>query len=206
MSREIAELIFPGLALGGFKAIVADPPWRFQTYGGPSENAETGRGPDYPTMSLGAIKSLPVAELAAPDCVLFLWVTDPYLERGFEVIREWGFTFKTVGLYWAKLRVPKGADPLPAVDDSFPMGNGYWTRANPETCLLATRGRPKRLSASVRRLVVAPRREHSRKPDESLDRVEALVEGPYVELFSRRTRPGWSAWGADSGIFDEVAA
>jgi N6-adenosine-specific RNA methylase IME4 len=85
---------------------------------------------------------------------------------------------------------------------NFPIGTGYWTRANPEVCLLATRGKPKRLSAAVRKLIVAPRREHSRKPDELHERIEALVGGPYLEMFARFPRPGWDSCGleAETGV------
>ena len=82
---------------------------------------------------------------------------------------------------------------------------GYWTRANPEQCLLATRGRPKRIARDVRRLVVAPRREHSRKPDEVYEHIERLAEGPYLELFARSTRKDWHGWGAEAGLFAKGA-
>lgn len=81
------------------------------------------------------------------------------------------------------------------------MGTGYWTRANPEQCLLFTRGSPKRLSASIEKLIVSPRREHSRKPDEIYERIEKLVGGPYLELFSRQERAGWKTWGNQVGKF-----
>jgi N6-adenosine-specific RNA methylase IME4 len=127
---------------------------------------------------------------------LFLWTTDPLLEKAFEVIRAWGFTYKTVGFYWAKLR-----QPAPNYDDrSFFTGLGFWTRANPEPCLLATRGKPHRRSANVRKLIVSPRREHSRKPDEAYARIEALCEGPYLEMFARFSQPGWDRWGLDAGL------
>ena len=88
------------------------------------------------------------------------------------------------------------------VERSFFTGLGYWTRANPEMCLLGTRGSPKRLAKDVRRLVVTPRREHSRKPDEVYDRIERLAAGPYLEVFAREGRPGWDAWGNQAGLFD----
>ena len=86
--------------------------------------------------------------------------------------------------------------------EGFFTGLGYWTRANPEQCLLATRGKPGRLAKDVRRLVVAPRREHSRKPDQIRELIERLVQGPYLELFARETKPGWDCWGNQVGIFD----
>jgi len=180
---------------GQYRVIYADPPWTFATYShkGKGRSAEAW----YDCMSLADIGALPVAEWAAPDCLLLLWVTDPLLPAAFQVIRDWGFAYKTVGFYWAKLN--KFADPTVYRDSSFFTGLGFWTRANPELCLLATRGQPRRRRADVRKLIVSPRREHSRKPDEAYDRIEALCDGPYLELFARRPRPGWDAWGSEAG-------
>ena len=176
---------------GHYGAIYADPPWTFATYShkGKGRSAEA----HYDCMSIADIMALPVATWAAPDCVLFLWTTDPLLPAALDVIEAWEFIFKTVGFVWAKTTAD-GA--------GFPIGTGYYTRANPEICLLATRGRPKRLSRSVRKLIVAPRREHSRKPDEAAEGIEALCAGPYLELFARAPRPGWDSWGleAETGI------
>ena len=174
-----------------YKVIYADPPWTFATYSrkGKGRSAEA----HYDCMSLTDIMALPVIQWAADDCVLLLWTTDPLLEKAFEIIRAWGFTYKTVGFYWAKLN-----KPTPSVSDGgFFTGLGFWTRANPELCLLATRGKPRRKRADVRKLIVSPRREHSRKPDEAYDRIEALCEGPYLELFARFARPDWDCWTDD---------
>jgi len=182
-----------------YKLIYADPPWTFATY----SRKGKGRSPEayYDCMTLAEIKVLPVSEWAADDCVLLLWTTDPMLEKAFDVIKAWGFTYKTVGFYWAKLRKP---EPL-YNDGSFFTGLGFWTRANPELCLLATRGNPHRCSANVRKLIVSPRREHSRKPDEVHERIEALCEGPYLEMFARfprsgSSRPGWDFWGDEARL------
>ncbi|MGH7030677.1 MAG: MT-A70 family methyltransferase [Stellaceae bacterium] len=177
-----------------YRVIYADPPWTFSTYSrkGKGRSAEAY----YDCMSLADIKALPVADWAADDCVLLLWITDPLLQMAFEVIRAWGFTYKTVGFYWAKLN--KSAAPTVYHDASFFTGLGFWTRANPELCLLATRGHPRRRRADVRKLIVSPRREHSRKPDEAYQRIEALCGGPYLEMFARAARPGWDRWGAES--------
>lgn len=182
---------------GHYRVIYADPPWSFATY----SRKGKGRSPDahYDCMDLDAIKRLPVAGWAHPDAVLLLWATDPLLDRALEVIQAWGFAYKTVGFYWAKLN--KGTAAVASEADFF-TGLGFWTRANPEPCLLATRGRPRRRSGGVRKLVLAPRREHSRKPDEMYERIEALLEGPYLELFARGSRPGWDAWGDQAGLFD----
>jgi N6-adenosine-specific RNA methylase IME4 len=179
---------------GHYRVIYADPPWTFATYSrkGKGRSAEAW----YDCMSPAEIRALPVEEWAAPDCILLLWVTDPLLPQAFDVIRDWGFTYKTVGFYWAKLN--KSADPAVYRDNSFFAGLGFWTRANPELCLLATRGRPHRRRADVRKLIVSPRREHSRKPEEAYARIEALAEGPYLELFARTAHPSWDVWGQEA--------
>ncbi len=188
---------------GPFGAIMADPPWSFRSWSDKGKN----RAPDalvrqkglaerhYATMSLADIRALPVGDVAARDAVLFLWAVDCMLPEALETGRGWGFTFKTVAFTWAKSKAQGG----------YHIGLGYWTRGNPEQCLLFTKGSPRRLSAAVRQLIVAPRREHSRKPDEAAERIERLVAGPYLEMFARTTRPGWAAWGNDVERFAEAA-
>ena len=184
-----------------YKVIYADPPWTFATY----SKKGKGRSPEahYDCMSFEAICDLPVADWAARDSILLLWVTDPLLPRGLELIEAWGFTYKTVGFYWAKLN--KAASPHAYSDRDFFTGMGFWTRANPEQCLLATRGKPKRMAKDGRRLVVAPRREHSRKPDEVYDNIERLADGPYLELFARNKRDRWDGWGDQAALFNGAA-
>jgi N6-adenosine-specific RNA methylase IME4 len=167
-----------------YPVIYADPPWRFAAY---SEKGE-GRSAiaHYDCMNMKELCALPVSDIAEKDCVLFLWTTDPFLAHGLELIRAWGFEFKTVAFYWAKLK--RNAVSGSLSEDDFFTGVGYWTRANIEPCLLATRGHPKRISKKVRRLILAPRREHSRKPDETYDRIQKLIDGPYIELFARASR------------------
>jgi N6-adenosine-specific RNA methylase IME4 len=147
----------------------------------------------YDCLNFEKLAALPVADVAADNCTLFLWATDPMLDKAFELIRAWGFEYKTVGFYWVKKN---------AKSEGFFTGLGYWTRANPEQCLLATRGKPRRHGKDVRKLVVEPRREHSRKPDQIRERIERLVAGPYLELFARETKPGWDCWGNQGGLFD----
>jgi N6-adenosine-specific RNA methylase IME4 len=153
-------------------------------------------------MSLDDLKQMraEIDRYAAKDCALFLWATDPLLPQAIEIIDAWAFNYKTVAFYWAKLN--KNASKRNFTVESFFTGLGYWTRANAEICLLATRGTPKRLSRSVKRLVIAPRREHSRKPDEIYERIENLMEGPYLELFARSSRPRWRSLGNQMGLFD----
>ncbi len=134
--------------------IYADPPWTFKTYSNKGKDKSPER--HYPCMSLADIVRLPVDRIAKDDAVLLMWVVDPLLDQAFKVIDAWGFKYKTVGFTWAKTNRTKMG---------FFTGLGYWTRGNPEMCLLATRGKPKRLNKSIPQLVVDQRREHSRKPD-----------------------------------------
>jgi N6-adenosine-specific RNA methylase IME4 len=173
-------------------AILVDPPWNFATR---SEKGN-GRGAvqHYDVIHHDDLADLPVPSIAADNCVLFLWTTDTHLPFSLRLMRAWGFDYKTVAFYWAKTR--RNHSPgTPIMDSDWHMGLGYWTRANPELCLLGTRGQPQRNSRSVRRLIVSPVRLHSQKPDMQYERIEALVSGPYVELFARNPREGWIQWG-----------
>jgi N6-adenosine-specific RNA methylase IME4 len=183
------------------QVIYADPPWYFQNYSPKGE----GRNPvvHYDCMSLDQLVQIPVREWAAKDATLLMWATDPMLPSALKLIEAWGFEYKTVGFYWVKLNKKANLAKLSRAD--FFTGCGYWTRANGELCLLATKGKPKRLSKRVRRLIVSPRREHSRKPDEAYERIEELVDGPYLELFARNTRSGWESWGDQVALFDNGA-
>ena len=167
-----------------YGVIYADPPWSFKTY----YHKGKDRSPEkhYSVMSFKDICNMPVGNIARDNSVLLMWAIDPLLDKAFEVIKAWGFTYKTVAFTWAKLNKTK---------PSFFTGLGYWTRGNPEMCLLATKGKPKRLSKSVPQLVVDKRREHSRKPDIMYQHIENLLEGPYIELFARQKRKGWDSWG-----------
>ena len=167
-----------------YNVIYADPPWTFKTY----SNKGKDRSPEkhYSVMSFKDICNMPVGNIARDNSVLLMWAIDPLLDKAFEVIKAWGFTYKTVAFTWAKLNKTK---------PGFFTGLGYWTRGNPEMCLLATRGKPKRLNKSIPQLVVSQRQEHSRKPDVVYDHIEKMLEGPYIELFARRKRDGWSSWG-----------
>lgn len=138
-------------------------------------------------MGMADICALPVADIAAPDCALFMWVTFPTLPDAFKVLEAWGFTYKTVAFVWVK-RNKKSP--------SWFWGLGHWTRANAEMCLLATRGKPKRISAAVHQIIDSPIEEHSKKPDETRNRIVELVgDLPRIELFARQTAPGWDVWG-----------
>jgi N6-adenosine-specific RNA methylase IME4 len=193
---------FSDLPKGHFGAILADPPWQFKTLWA-TATGPGNRNADYPTMDIPELCKLPVRELAAPDCVLFMWGIWILLPRAFDVIRDWGFEYKTCAFDWMKANANQ--IDMFREDGDVQMGMGYWTRANSEPCLLATRGKPKRLNADVRQGIIAPRREHSRKPDGVHQRIERLVAGPYLELFARQKRPGWTVWGNQTDKFTEAA-
>lgn len=193
---------------GKYRAILADPPWHFEVWSGTTvvqarNNSSTYKPESvhYHTLTVEELAALPVGELAAEDCVLFLWVTWPTLRKAWQVIDAWGFDYKTCAFAWMKAH----ANQIEMFrDDADPqVGMGYWTRANSEPCLLATRGKPKRLNADVRQGIIAPRREHSRKPDDVHNRIERLVTGPYLELFARQRRLGWDCWGDQTDRFKQ---
>ena len=184
---------------GPFRVIYADPPWNFKTF---SEKGRD-RSPDgqghYNVMSLEDIQRLPVRDITDINSFLFLWVTDPLLIQGIQTMEKWGFRYVTVAFTWVKTR--------PTKDDGWRwhMGNGYYTRANPEMCLLGRRGKGpiNRKNADVRQLIIDPIREHSRKPARVRDSIERLFDGPYLEMFGRSKRDGWTVWGNQTDKFKE---
>ena len=142
---------------GTYEIIYADPPWRYSAkkVQGAAEN-------HYPTMSIDELCALPVAELAAKDSALFMWATFPQLPEALRLIRAWGFTYKSVAFVWLKKN--KKAD-------SWFYGLGFWTRANAEVCLLATKGHPKRQAADIHQFIISPIEAHSKKPDATRDKI-----------------------------------
>jgi N6-adenosine-specific RNA methylase IME4 len=201
---------FADLPRNHFGAILADPPWAFNLWWGGRTN-ETPAGvpsratePHYGVMREPELNALPVGDLAADDCVLFLWTCWPVLEWSLRTINAWGFTYKTCGFCWVKAhakQVDMFRDDIPAH-----MTLGYWTRSNSEVCLLATRGKPKRIATDVKQAIIEPRREHSRKPDGIHERIQRLVAGPYLELFARQKRAGWTVWGNQTDKFAPAQA
>jgi N6-adenosine-specific RNA methylase IME4 len=175
-----------------YNLLYGDPPWAYSVWSkkGVGRCAEN----HYPTMSNEDICALPIVDIAAKDSVLFLWSTYPNLPAAFDVVKAWGFKYKTVAFTWVKTcRKSPG----------YFVSLGHWTRANPEVCLLATKGNPHRISKSVRQLIVSPVRQHSQKPDEARERiVELMGDLPRIELFAREKAEGWASWGneVDSDI------
>ena len=181
--------------MGKYNIIYADPPWHYRTYSkkGQGLSAES----HYHTIIIEDIKALPVGDLAAKDCALFMWITFPCLQEALEVLTAWGFVYKTVAFVWVKQN-PKS--------DGLFWGLGYWTRANAELCILATKGHPKRISHSVHQVIMTHVQEHSRKPDEARLRILQLMgDVPRVELFARQSPPGWDVWGNEVESTVELA-
>ena len=190
---RLCDWPFGDLEAQSFDLIMADPPWTFEIRS--EKGAEKSAQAQYACMDIDAIKALPVLDLAAPDCILWLWATNPMLPQGLAVLAAWGFTFKTAGS-WGKT-TPGG---------NLAFGTGYILRSANEPFLIGTRGAPA-TSRSVRSLIMAPRREHSRKPDEAFAAAETLMpHARRVELFSRTERPGWATWGNEVGKFGAVTA
>lgn len=194
---------FADLPRNHFGAIYADPPWSFEVWAKDTGNGRSASA-HYATQSTADLCALPVSDLVAPNSVLFMWACWPTLKDAFALIDAWGFTYKTCAFTWLKANATQ-IDWL-RDDADVSVGMGYWTRANSEVCLLATRGKPKRINADVRQGIIEPRREHSRKPACVYERIERLVEGPYLELFARNQRKGWTSWGNETAKFGEAAA
>jgi N6-adenosine-specific RNA methylase IME4 len=194
-------------------AILIDPAywWKARSEKGEGRSARR-HYKDGKAMTLEEIKAYPVVDYAAADCFLFSWIPSTFLPVAFEIMDAWGFPFSSTAFCWVKLTRERkrgyagSTEGFPLQDlaeyralvrtgKGFHMGNGYTTRKNIELCLLGRRGNPKRLSASVRELIIAPVREHSRKPDEQYERIEKFCAGPYLELFARQRWPGWTSIG-----------
>jgi len=164
-----------------YQIIYADPPWDYGSFPSVSETHA------YPLMPTEDICALGVSDIAHSDAVLFLWATMSKLPDAFRVIEAWGFNYVTNGFTWVKTN-PRARSPF--------LGMGYWTRQNAELCLLAKRGRPTRRDNRTSSLIVSPRRQHSRKPDQVRDMIVRICgDIPRVELFARSKTPGWDIWG-----------
>lgn len=170
-----------------FNVILADPPWNY------SDKAQAGkRGSSfhYEVMKQKDIEALPVSELAADNCALFLWTTGPMMPNALSVMKAWGFKFKNMAFTWVKM----------TENGLLFWGMGNWTRSNPEFCLLGVKGKPKRESAAVHSVILQSRPtgriHHSEKPTEIRERIVKLMgDVPRVELFARQIVEGWDCWG-----------
>jgi len=169
-----------------YDIIYADPPWSYKVWSkkGEGRSAES----HYSTMQKEDIQRLDIPKIASDNSVLLLWVTAPCLVEGIELIEKWGFTYKTVAFTWVKKN---------KIADSYFWGMGYYTRANAEYCLLATRGKTlPRISRAVHQIVDDKIMKHSQKPDTVRKRiVELFGDIPRIELFARQYAEGWDCWG-----------
>ena len=174
-----------------YDVIYADPPWRYQ-----DKKCNGACALHYDTMKIQDIKDLPVKELAAKDCVIFMWITYPMLKEGIELMEAWGFKYKTIGFQWIKLnKSGKG---------KF-FGLGRWTRGNTEACFIGVRGKPSRKSNSVSQIIEESVKAHSQKPEVVRDKIRELMGGDlnYIELFARQRSEGWDCWGNEVGKLDD---
>lgn len=176
----------PGSAEGPFGTILADPPWRFNNRTG-RVAPEYRRLPRYTSLSISEITSLPVSDLALERSHLYLWVPNALIQEGLAVMKQWGFEYKT-NIVWYKVRKDGGPDG---------RGVGFYFRNVTELVLFGVRGSIRTFQPGRRQVNLLPsrKREHSRKPDELYDVIEQCSPGPYLELFARHARSGWSQWG-----------
>ena len=170
-----------------YDVIYADPPWHYNDM--LVGKAMHGTIP-YETMTDREIQSLHISDIAAKDCVLFMWATMPKLQEALDTIKAWGFKYKTCAFGWVEQNPKSGG---------IFAGLGRWVQGNAELCLLATKGKPHRVSKSVKQIVIAPRGRHSEKPAEVRDRINALMGGgSKIELFARQRADGWDCWGLEA--------
>jgi N6-adenosine-specific RNA methylase IME4 len=194
-----------------YNIIYLDPPWKYNSRANHKTRFRGGACGHYPLMSMQEIAALRVPQLAAKNAAILMWCTFPYLSEQIKLFDHWGFRYRTQFLTWIKLN-PKGYDQ-PKDDPNYApgkqytlytdglfhsvfFGTGYYAKANPEVCLLGMRGQVPTISDAVSSVILAPRREHSRKPDEAYSRIEGVFgDVPRIELFARHRAAGWSVAG-----------
>ncbi|MEM8555326.1 MAG: MT-A70 family methyltransferase [Pseudomonadota bacterium] len=187
MSNDPAQDLRKFLGDDRFQTVMADPPWRFTNRTGKMA-PEHKRLSRYPTLDLDAICALPVADFVTEPAHCYLWVPNALLPEGLQVLSAWGFQYKS-NIVWHKIRKDGGSDG---------RGVGFYFRNVTELLLFGTRGKNARTLAPGRRqvnMMQTRKREHSRKPDEQYDLIEACSPGPRLELFGRGIREGWTTWG-----------
>jgi N6-adenosine-specific RNA methylase IME4 len=189
-TRSVVAEDLLSLGMEKYGAILADPPWQFSNRTGKMapEHKSLSR---YRTMTHQEIMELPIAQMACPNCHLYLWVPNALILEGLEVMRRWGFKYKT-NIVWYKIRKDGGPDG---------RGVGFYFRNVTELVLFGVRGAMRTLAPGRTQVNILStrKREHSRKPDELYDVIERCSPGPYLELFARHSRPNWSQWGNQIG-------
>ncbi len=175
-----------------YNIIYADPPWKYNKRNNPKTKFGKGAYGHYDLMSFQDIAKLPIPKITAENCILFLWVTFPYLNEQIKLFEEWGFRYTTLGFSWIKTNKK--------TDKPF-FGIGYYAKSNCEVCLMGIKGKMKPISNRVSSCVISPIQEHSKKPDIVRERiVELLGDLPRIELFARQCADGWDCWGNDLSI------
>lgn len=170
-----------------YRIIYADPPWKYNARKNQKTKFGGGAMGHYETMTTNDICKLPIKELAEDNCALCLWVTFPRLLDGLKVIKEWGFEYKTVLFNWVKTN-KNNNNPF--------FGIGYYTKSNSEVCLLGIKGKMKPVSNKVSSIIISPKEEHSKKPNEARERIVKLFgDLSRIELFARNRWLGWDVWG-----------
>lgn len=195
---------------GGWPFIMADPPWNFRSWvANANPDSDRSASRHYRTMSLEEIQAMPVKQIAAKNAHLALWITSPFLIAGYHlpILKAWGFKPSSTFVVWCKLKRSAGGRQLQMITLEelhrfLHFGQGHTTRKNVEICVLARRGNARRIDRAVPELIVSPVREHSRKPDDAYDYAQRYAAGPYLELFSREERKGWTTWGNEAGKFN----
>jgi N6-adenosine-specific RNA methylase IME4 len=193
---------------GGWRCVSCDAPLHFGTWSAKGQ----GRAPSrhYGTHSPEEVMTLPLEAALARDAWLFLWWPDPHLPSMIQAMEALGFEFSGKAFTWIKTlkSLSRGPRVIPTneIGRVLHMGCGKTTRKNSETCWLGRRGSPEILSHGVREVIVAPVREHSRKPDEAYARTEIFCPGPRLDLFGRQSREGWTVYGAEADKFDREGA
>lgn len=178
-----------------YNIIYSDPCWAYNARNNTGTKFGMGVDGHYKTMTIEQISELPIDKLASDNCAMFMWCTFPYLDKQIELFKKWGFTYKTVGFTWVKTN-PKNLKPF--------FGVGYYTKSNAEVCLLGIKGKMKPISNKVSSVIISPRREHSRKPDEARERiVELFGDIPRIEMFARQQTPGWDTFGNETNKFNK---
>ena len=176
-----------------YQIVYADPPWQYNKRNNPKTKFGKGAYGHYNLMTMQEIINLPVKKIAAENCALFLWVTFPYLKEQIKLFEYWGFRYTTLGFSWVKTN-SKNDKPF--------FGIGYYAKSNCEICLMGIKGKMKPASNRVSSCIIAPRQEHSKKPDEARKRiVELFGNVPRIELFARQCADGWDNWGDDANLF-----
>lgn len=211
MSRTFStpDELVAGRPFGGYRCILADPPWREEMRSAKGEAKSPQAKYRCMTIEELHIFGRHVMRVSALDSLCLMWSTAPLLEASIGVLKGWGFTFKSCAT-WAKESKLSGERDSEDPEHKFTFGTGYIFRSAAEYLLAGTRGEPEwsdsSAARSVRNLIYAPVREHSRKPDQQYAIAETLMPGPYLELFSRTSRPGWDHYGDQAGTFGEAAA